>query len=140
MVNINDIKYYGQWCRETDINYHYWWYSTYDEKIYNANELIEKFSFKNYEEIEVSTGYIPVWKTDLIETAKQFVIETKDKSVQRFFMEQEDSSFFREFDNYITSNQNYLTRWWYEFENAALIADAIAWCKENHIVYSKRNI
>ena len=41
MVEINDIKYYGQWCRETDFNHHSWWYSTYDEKIYNVDELIE---------------------------------------------------------------------------------------------------
>lgn len=136
MVKINEIKYYGQWCRETDPNYHCWWYSTYDEKIYNVDELIEFFSFKNYEEIENSFSYIPLWKTDLIETAKLFVSKINDKNAQRFFSKKGDDSFFGEFKNYVTSNQNYFTRWWYEFENDTLVNDAIMWCKENHIAYS----
>ena len=135
MVNINEIKYYGQWYRETPFTYHWWWYSTFDERIYNVDELIKLFSFNNYEDIENSFGYIPLWKTDLIEAAKHFVIQSNDKIAQRFLSKNCDDNFFCEFDDYVSSNQNYFTRWWYEYEETKLINDAIMWCKENHIAY-----
>ena len=53
MVDIDIIKFYGWWYRESENRYdHNWWYSVFDEQIYNVDELTEKFSFESYDDIE----------------------------------------------------------------------------------------
>ena len=135
MVDINELKYYGQWYRGNDEDYNWWWFSIYDEKVYNVDELMEKFSFETYEDILVAEGYIPLWKTDLIKVTRDFLILTKDKKSEKFLQENSDEKVFGAFDTYVMSNDNYLTSWWYEYEDAALVNDAIKWCRKHGIPY-----
>ena len=132
LVNINEIKYYGMWDSKDEREYEFWWwYSTIDKKIYSVEQLIEDFSFKNYESITNSYDYIPLWKTDERKLIHDFIVnELKDKSFLSFLNDSQKS-----FHYYCSSNDNYITRWWEEFEDAILVSEAIEWCKKNHIAY-----
>lgn len=133
LVNINEIKYYGMWDSKDEREYEFWWwYSTIDQKIYSVEQLMKDFSFENYESITNSYDYIPLWKTDERQLIHDFIVnELKDKRFLHFLDNPHES-----FYHYCTSTDNHITRWWAEFEDTALINDAVKWCKENHIAYS----
>lgn len=79
------------------------------------------FSFTNYESITNSYDYIPLWKTDERQLIHDFIVnELKDKSFLHFLDNPQES-----FYHYCTSTDNHITRWWEEFEDTALINDAV---------------
>lgn len=138
MVEINIIKFYGWWYRCCENKYeHYWWYSYFDEQIYSVDELIEKFSFENYDDIVNSSGYIPLWKTDEYAVIESFLRELNSKEADKYLERKKDAKWFSEFEYYIESYNDYICTWWHEYSDKKVVSDAIKWCRENGIAYKK---
>ena len=134
MICIDEIKFYGQWDRNNSCEFEFWWwYSLYDERVYSVEDLLKTFSFENYDVIKNSYAYIPLWKTDERQLIRDFILnELKDKKFERFLNDPHESFYY-----YITSNDNYITRWWEEYLDLKLVDDAINWCRENNIPFKK---
>ena len=132
LLDINEIKFYGIWDSEEEREYEFWWwYSTIDQEVYSVEQLLENFSFDNYNSILNSYDYIPLWKTDERRLIHDFIVnELKDKTFYSFLSDPQKS-----FYHYCSSNDNYITRWWDEYEDVALLNDAIKWCKMHGIPY-----
>lgn len=138
MVDIDEIKFYGWWYRESENRYdHNWWYSVYDDQIYNVDELMEKFSFERYDDIVNAEGYIPLWKTDYCEVIESFLKGLNNKEADKYLESKNDTDGFAEFEWYIESNHNHIRTWWYEYSDKKIKEDATNWCKENRIAYKK---
>ncbi len=138
MIEIDKIKHFGWWYRCCENKYeNNWWYSVFDEQIYNVEELFEKFSFESYDDIVNTNGYIPLWKTDEYEVTKSFLKSLKSKEADRYLEEKNGSDRFIEFEYYIESHRDYITTWWHEYSDNNITQDAIKWCRENGIPYRK---
>lgn len=138
MVDIDKIKYYGWWYRWCENKYeHNRWFSVYDEQIYNADELMEKFSFESYDDIVSADGYIPLWKTDESEVIESFLRGLNNKEADKYLESHTADEGFREFEWYIESHNNYIRTWWYEYSDKRIKEDAVNWCKQNRIAYKK---
>ena len=138
MVDINELKYYGQWYDSDNEDFHMWWYSVYDEKVYRFDELMEHFSFERYEDIIEADGYIPLWKTNFVRVAREFLTGLKNEKVDKFLQEYPGDEFYGYFEWYTTSTDNHIITWWYEYEDSALTNDAIKWCRKHGIPYKKQ--
>lgn len=138
MVDIDIIKFYGWWYRESENRYdHNWWYSVFDEQIYNVDELTEKFSFESYDDIVNANGYIPLWKTDYCKVIESFLRGLNNKEADKYLESRRNDGGFTEFEWYIESNHNHIRTWWHEYSDKRIKEDALNWCKENRISYKK---
>ena len=93
LLDINEIKFYGIWDSEEEREYEFWWwYSTIDQKVYSVEQLLENFSFENYNSILNSYDYIPLWKTDERRLIHDFIVnELKDKTFYSFLSDPQKS-------------------------------------------------
>ena len=134
IVNINDIKFYGEFYPNNPE--HLWYFCLNDYQVYNMEDLIENYSFKDRNEIEQSNMYVELFKTNIVDLQKKFIELNNFQNNKKFrtilLEETEYSVAFGRFIDYF-----HYEMWpsWYAFIEEHLINDAIEWCRKNNIPY-----
>ncbi len=143
-ILLKDAAYYGEWCSEdSEFEYDYWLEKSSSSFFYTGN-LIEKFGYKDYDEIKSSGYFIPVFKTDIIAFQREFIANYPDKSVQECIdtiIENDNYEFDEGYEvAFRILTQDYpefddFTKEYFVYEKKKLFDDAEKWCKENNIPY-----
>ncbi len=128
---------YGRYYPGTiDADVTYWWFSLYDYKVYATEDLIANFHYTDDSEIEQSGIFIPLFKTNIEELEKEYLLTRTDKEVREYKKIKEKNkgsdpdTIFK-----IFVDRMCLWKSWYYFEYQRLSQDAVQWCRENYIVY-----
>lgn len=148
-IDISAAARFGEWCSEEDSEYEvHAWFEKSSFKFFYTSKLINKFGYKDCEEIENSGYFIPAFKVDIIELQKEFIANYPDKEIEETL-------------NWIIANDNFefdsgyevafriLTQdypefdefgdKYFDYEQCVLRESAQKWCDENNIPYYTPN-
>lgn len=143
-VDLNDIACHSEWCSEwksqQDVRA---WLESSSLKVFYTSNLIDKFGYKDCEEIEKSGHFIPVLKTDTLVLKKEFISrfhkELEDEV--KAYMDGKNYGFDLAFRKYIDEYFycEPLDREYENFERNRFVEEAEKWCVENGIPYYTAN-
>ena len=133
VLQIETILYYGRYYPFIENEYgFYWWFSNIDFTIYSVDELLGRMGFYTYQDICDSDVFFPLFKTDIVQTEKNFLSERsllKEFGMYIGGFPDEDAAFKSFIEKLGLQNQ------WFEYERYILRNDAVAWCKKHNIVF-----
>lgn len=144
-IDISVAARFGEWCSEEDSKYEvHAWFEKSSLKFFYTSNLINKFGYKDCEEIEKSGHFIPVFKVDIIALQKEFIANYPNKEIEETM-------------NWIIANDNFKYNSGYEvafriltqdypefdefgdkyfdYEQRVLLECAQKWCAKNNIPY-----
>lgn len=148
-IKISNVRIWIEWDSEDEDENIYEvvnWFEKSSYQFFSTEDLLEKFGYKNYQEIVDSGFFIPASKTDIVDLMKQFVASHN-----------EGEEIAKEIDNIIKNdnygyNSGYAVAFrmfmevnediWAEYikhETECLTNDAVKWCEENGIAYYFEN-
>lgn len=138
MINISKIMFYGRYFDDEDNKYEIsWWLCVDDYEIYHIETLFSEYSYESISEIEETSNFVPLFKTDILQLEKEFINKLNNKTLLNSFSKillANSDSYDVAFRVFI--EREFLVDYWSEFEKSQLQKDAIAWCKQNHIPYT----
>lgn len=148
-IDLTVAVFYGEWCSEEDSEYEvHAWFEKSSLKFFYTSNLINKFGFKNFEEIENSGHFIPVFKTDIIALQKEFIANYPDKEIEETINEIIANDNFGYDSGYEVAfrilTQDYpefneFCDKYFNYEQSVLLENAQKWCSENGIPYYSPN-
>lgn len=148
-IDLKKAACYGEWCSEEDSEYEVnAWFEKSSFKFFYTSNLINKFGYKNFEEIENSGHFIPVFKTDIIALQKEFIANYPDKEIEETMNEIIANDNFGYNSGYEVAfrilTQDYpefdeFCNKYFDCEQSVLLESAQKWCKENSIPYYSPN-
>lgn len=128
-MDIEELAPYGRYYRREDEGFQFWWFDLQKDSVCSYEDLLQMFGYSNEEEILSSDNFIPLFRTDIEEVEKEFLL-TRGLKIKT------DGDFDIEFRIYI--ERKHLETAWYEFESSRLRKDAAEWCRKNHIRVQNR--
>ncbi len=148
-TDLTNAAFYSEWCSEEDSKYkvHVWFEKSSFAFFFTSN-LIDKFGFENFEEIEKSGYFIPVFKTDIIALQKKFIADYPDKRIEETMNEIIANDNFGYNSGYEVAfrilTQDYpefneFCDKYFNYEQSVLLENAQKWCAENEIPYYSPN-
>lgn len=148
-IDLTDAAFYGNWCSEEDSEYEVnAWFEKSSFGFFYTSNLINKFGYKNFEEIENSGYFIPVFKTDIIALQKEFIANYPDKKIEKTMNEIIANDNFGYSSGYEVAfrilTQDYpefdeFCNKYFDYEQNILLENAQKWCAENEIPYYSPN-
>lgn len=144
-ADLREAAYYGEWCSEEDSEYEvHAWFEKSSFKFFYTSKLINKFGYKNCEEIENSGHFIPVFKVDIIELQKEFIANYPDKEIEETMNEiiandnYEFESGYEVAFRILTQDYPEFDEFgdkYFDYEQRVLLESAQKWCIKNNIPY-----
>lgn len=148
-IDLTDAAFYGEWCSEEDSEYEVnAWFEKSSFGFFYTSNLINKFGYKNFEEIQNSGYFIPVFKTDIIALQKEFIANYPDKRIEETMNEIIANDNFGYSSGYEVAfrilTQDYpefdeFCNKYFDYEQSVLLESAQKWCSENGIPYYSTN-
>ena len=125
-IEIKKIIFFFEYITKPKIYY----FNTVDYKIYNSNERQDAINSDFFEK----HNFLSIPQKNRDEIAVSYLLQKNDRSVMKLVRMQKEPNFYRDFHWYTEDNQ--LVKEWQLFEIEELMKFAMAWCKENNIVFT----
>lgn len=136
MVEIERIIHYGRWFSDLENQFDVsWWLCTDNFEVYHTEDLMADYCYESVPEIIESSRFIPFFQTDIIQLEKEFIRKLNNRSYDRTFEKILLSNDSYDVAFRIFIEREFMTDSWNEVEKARLRSDAVAWCRENHIMF-----
>ena len=144
-IDISVAARFGEWCSEEDSKYEvHAWFEKSSLKFFYTSKLIDKFGYKDCEEIENSGHFIPVFKVDIIALQKEFIANYPDKEIEETMNEIIANDNYEFESGYEVAfrilTQDYpkfdgFRNEYFDYEQRVLLECAQKWCIKNNIPY-----
>lgn len=148
-IDLTEAAFYGEWCSEEDSEYEVnAWFEKSSFAFFYTSNLIDKFGFESFEEIENSGHFIPAFKTDIIALQKEFIADYPDKRIEETMNEIIENDNFGYNSGYEVAfrilTQDYpefdeFCNKYFDYEQNVLLENAQKWCVENQVPYYSPN-